>query len=214
MNIDACIFDLDGVICDTAKYHYLAWKRLSNELGFDFSIEDNERLKGVSRMDSLNILLEIGEKSLDEETKLELAAKKNSWYVEYISVMKQDEILPGVKDFILNLKENNIKIALGSASKNSMRILKALDIVDLFDCIVDGNRITKAKPSPEVFLKGAEELEVSPEKCVVFEDAAAGVEGAKNANMFAIGVGDASILKKADKIISGFENLTLEILKF
>lgn len=127
--------------------------------------------------------------------------------------MKKDEILPGVKDFILNLKKHSIKVALGSASKNSMRILKALDIVDLFDCIVDGNRITKAKPSPEVFLKGAE-AEVSPEKCVVFEDAAAGVEGAKNANMFAVGVGDASVLKKADKIILGFQDLTLEILEF
>ena len=214
MNIEACIFDLDGVICDTAKYHYLAWKRLSNELGFDFSIEDNERLKGVSRMDSLNILLEIGGKSLDEETKLQLAERKNSWYVEYISVMKKDEILPGVKEFILSLKENNIKVALGSASKNSMRILNALEIVNLFDCIVDGNRITKAKPSPEVFLKGAEELEVSPKRCVVFEDAAAGVEGAKNANMFAIGVGDSNVLKKADKIICGFQDLTLDILEF
>ena len=213
-NIKACIFDLDGVVVDTAKYHYLAWKRLADELGFIFTEDDNERLKGVSRMDSLNILLEIGGKSFDEETKIALAEKKNNWYVEYITKMNENEILPGVKDFLELLRKNNIKISLGSVSKNSMTILNSIGLIGYFDAIVDGNKIKNAKPDPEVFLKGAEELNVNPEDCVVFEDAIAGVQAAKRANMKCIGVGSPQTLREADKVIEGFENLTLSILVF
>ncbi|WP_055668313.1 beta-phosphoglucomutase [Desnuesiella massiliensis] len=214
MNIKACLFDLDGVIVDTAKYHYLAWKRLASELGFDFTEKDNERLKGVSRMASLEILLSIGNMEMEEKSKLELAEKKNQWYVEYISKVDKSELLPGVEDFFKLLKENEIKIALGSASKNSMTILKNTGIVGYFDAIIDGNKVSKAKPDPEVFVLGAKELGVSSEECVVFEDAEAGIEAAKSANMKAIGVGSPEILNKADKIISGFSGISLDILNF
>lgn len=213
-DIKACIFDLDGVIVDTAKYHYLAWKRLANELGFDFTLEQNERLKGVSRMDSLKILLEIGKKNIDEKTKEELAEKKNSWYVEYINKMDESEILPGVKAFLISLKSNNIKIALGSASKNAITILKQINMIHYFDSIVDGTKVSKAKPDPEVFLLGAKELDVIPEECIVFEDAVAGIEAARNANMFTIGIGSLKILDKADKVVSGLHEVSIDDLEF
>jgi beta-phosphoglucomutase len=212
--IKACLFDLDGVIVDTAKYHYLAWRRLANELGFEFTEEDNERLKGVSRMKSLEILLEIGGVSFDEKIKEELAAKKNDWYVDYISTMDASEILPGVLDFLKELKENGIKISLGSVSKNAMTILTNVGILDYFDAVIDGTKITHAKPDPEVFLKGAEELGVTPENCVVFEDAQAGIEAAINAGMYSVGVGSPEILGKADFVIPGFDGMAVEKLKF
>ena len=211
--IKGCIFDLDGVIVDTAKYHYLAWKRLANQLGFDFSENGNERLKGVSRMASLEILLAVGGLTFDEEAKLALAAKKNQWYLEYITVMKEDEILPGAKKFIESAKAAGIKVALGSASKNALTILNGLKLTAYFDAIIDGNKVSKAKPDPEVFLLAAQELEISPEKCVVFEDAKAGVEAAKRAGMRCVGVGISSELSGADIMIPGFENIDLDILK-
>lgn len=213
-DIKACLFDLDGVIVDTAKYHYLAWKRLANELGFDFTEEDNERLKGISRMDSLDILLEIGSLTLDEKVKEELAQKKNGWYCELIEKMTPDEILPGTKEFLELLRENKIKIALGSASKNSMTILTNVGLVNHFDYIVDGNSIAKAKPDPEVFLLGAEKLGVVPSECVVFEDAKAGIEAALNAGMYSVGIGDPTILDKANIVIPSLEEITLEKLNF
>lgn len=213
-NIKACLFDLDGVIVDTAKYHYLAWKKLANELGFEFTEEDNERLKGVSRMKSLEILLEIGGLAFDEAAKDALAAKKNTWYVEYISKMDSSEILPGVLDFLSSLKKNGIKTALGSVSKNAMTILTNIGIVDCFDAVIDGTKIINAKPHPEVFLKGAKELEVDPKDCVVFEDAQAGIEAAINAGMYSIGVGSPEVLNKANFVISSFEGMAIDRLKF
>lgn len=213
-NIKACIFDLDGVIVDTAKYHYLAWKRLANELGFDFTENDNEKLKGVSRMESLEILLNIGNIKVDDETKLKLAEKKNNWYRELISKMDESEILPGVKDFINKLKNSNIKVAIGSSSKNTMTILNSIKMVDCFDAIIDGNKITKAKPDPEVFLLGAEALGVKPYECAVFEDAKAGIEAAKKAGMYAIGIGSEEVLKEADKVIPDTNSLTIDIINF
>ncbi|GFR34633.1 beta-phosphoglucomutase [Thermobrachium celere] len=212
--IKGCIFDLDGVIVDTAKYHYLAWKRLANELGFEFTEEDNERLKGVSRMKSLEILLEIGNKQFDEETKIKLAEKKNGWYVEYISKMDESEILDGVKDFLTELREKGIKISLGSVSKNAMTILKNINLLPYFDAVIDGTKVTNAKPDPEVFLKAAQELGLKPEECCVFEDAVAGIEAARRANMKVIGVGSPEILSDADKVISGFKGVTSDILNF
>ena len=212
-NIKGCIFDLDGVIVDTAKYHYLAWKRLAAELGFLFSKEDNERLKGVSRVASLEILLEIGGLTFSEEVKLDLATRKNKWYVEYITAMNEDEILPGAKGFIENAKAAGLKVALGSASKNARTILGGLKLTDYFDSIIDGNKVSKAKPDPEVFLMAALELGVSPKNCVVFEDARAGIEAAKRAGMLCIGVGNSLELSAADIVISGFENIDLNILQ-
>lgn len=213
IKIKACIFDLDGVIVDTAKYHYLAWKRLADELGFEFTEDDNERLKGVSRLDSLEILLSIGNKSFDDKTKLLLAEKKNAWYVEYISKMSKDEVLPGVENFLEVLKNAGIKISLGSVSKNALQILKSLNLTNYFDAIIDGTRISKAKPDPEVFLKASAELNIPPEECIVFEDASAGIDGAINANMYSIGVGSPKILNKANKVISGFTTIDLSILE-
>ncbi|WP_321309062.1 beta-phosphoglucomutase [Marinifilum fragile] len=212
--ISACIFDLDGVVVDTAKYHYIAWKSLANELGFDFTEEDNERLKGVSRMRSLDILLEIGGVELDEKTKLELADKKNKNYVEYILKMTPDEILPGVKDFFNELKAKGIKIALGSASKNAMTILNQLELTDYFDAVVDGTHVSNAKPDPEVFLKGADLLGVSPSECVVFEDAEAGVEAAINGNMKCVGIGSPDVLGKANIVVPGFVGFSMTQLNF
>ncbi|MCP4405385.1 MAG: beta-phosphoglucomutase [bacterium] len=206
----ACIFDLDGVLVDTAKYHYLAWKRLANELGFDFTEQDNERLKGVSRMRCLEILLELGKKELPQEEKEPLAAKKNVWYVEYITKMQDDEILPGVKKLLGELRARGIKCAVGSASKNTMLILRRLQLVEYFDAVSDGTQTTQTKPDPEVFLKAADMLGIPTGQCVVFEDAAAGVEAAKRAGMTCIGVGKPEMLQGADMVIRGVHDITVE----
>jgi beta-phosphoglucomutase len=211
-NIKAFIFDLDGVIVDTAKYHYLAWKDLANSLGFDFTEHDNERLKGVSRVRSLEILLEIGGKVFDERLKTELATQKNKQYVGLISKMTPDEILPGVTEFLKSTKDAGIKIALGSASKNAPLILEKIGLGHFFDAVIDGNQVSKAKPDPEVFLKGASAVGVQNSQCVVFEDAVAGIEAAKNAGMTAIGVGDPVVLKSADAVIQGFDGLSVNKL--
>lgn len=210
--IQACLFDLDGVIVDTAKYHYLAWKRLANELGFDFTEHDNERLKGVSRVRSLEILLEIGGLTLDEATRAQLAAKKNDWYVAMIQRMDQSEVLPGAREFLAAARAAGLKTALGSASKNAMLILRNIGLVEAFDVIVDGNRTTAAKPDPEVFLLGAQELHVDPAACVVFEDAEAGIEAATRAGMHSVGIGSPATLSKADFVIAGLHEMTVDRL--
>ncbi|KAF5076839.1 Beta-phosphoglucomutase [anaerobic digester metagenome] len=208
MKVSACIFDLDGVVVDTAKYHYLAWKRLAAEHGFDFTEHDNERLKGVSRMASLEILLEIGQKSASPQEKELMAARKNAWYVEYIENMDPSEILPGAQEFIENLRGRGIKVALGSASKNARLILNRIGLVNHFDTIVDGTRVVNAKPNPEVFLIAASDLGVTPAECLVFEDAEAGVEAAINGGMRCVGVGNPLVLSKANLVIDGFKNLS------
>ncbi|NQU55119.1 MAG: beta-phosphoglucomutase [Bacteroidetes bacterium] len=212
--VKALIFDLDGVIVDTAKYHYKAWKALANSLGFDFTEQDNELLKGVSRVRSLEILLEIGGKNFDEQKKIEFANRKNSEYVGYISQMTPDEILPGVTEMLQSVKDAGLKIVLGSASKNAPLILEKINLEHFFDAVIDGNKVSKAKPDPEVFLKGANAANVDPEQCIVFEDAIAGIEAAQNAKMKTIGVGDPQVLRNADAVISGFAGLTVhELLK-
>jgi beta-phosphoglucomutase len=211
-SIKACIFDLDGVIVDTAVYHYKAWKRLANELGFDFTEHDNEKLKGVSRTRSLELILGWGGVTKTEAEKEELATRKNTWYVDMIAQMKPDEVLPGAREFLQTCRAAGFKTALGSASKNSMMILEKTQLVDLFDAIIDGNKVSAAKPDPEVFLKGAEAVGVPPAECVVFEDAIAGIEAAKNGGMKAIGVGSPAVLTKADLVISGLNEMTLEKL--
>jgi len=210
--IKAFIFDLDGVIVDTAKYHYLAWKDLANGLGFEFTEHDNERLKGVSRVRSLEILLEIGGIDMDEQTKEEIATRKNNQYVGLISKMTSQEILPGVTDFLQSAKDAGLKIVLGSASKNAPLILEKIEVGHFFDVIIDGNKVTRAKPDPEVFLKGAVAVNANPAECIVFEDALAGIEAAKNAGMIAVGVGNPKILVGADAVIRGFSGLTVQKL--
>ena len=209
----ACIFDLDGVIVDTATYHYKAWKRLANLLGFDFTHEQNEQLKGISRMDSLDLVLGWGNTQKSDSEKLQLAQQKNAWYLEFIGQMKADEILPGVRQFIEELKAAGIRIALGSASKNSAEILERTGISDFFDVIVDGNSVTRSKPDPEVFSRGAELLGLAPESCVVIEDAAAGIEAAHRAGMKVIGIGDPEVLKNADLVLPDTQKLNIQELK-
>jgi beta-phosphoglucomutase len=205
MSIKAALFDLDGVIVDTAKYHFLAWQRLANELGFVFTEKDNERLKGVSRMRSLEILLEVGGilGSFSEAEMNEMTERKNRWYVDYISKMDESEILEGSVECLKGFREIGIKIALGSASKNAMLILNNLKIKHYFDAIIDGNKATRAKPHPEVFLLGAKELGVKPEECVVFEDAQAGLDAAKIGGMKTVAIGKPENLVGYDRIFRG-----------
>ena len=206
-NFKGAIFDLDGVLVDTAKYHYKAWKMLAQKLGFDFTMTDNERLKGVSRMQSLEILLEIGGITVSDEEKNELAEQKNACYVRLIEEIGENELLLGVKDYLNLLKDQGVKIALGSASKNAMMILNNLGIVPLFDAIIDGNKVNRTKPDPEVFTKAVQELGLSPKECIVFEDAVAGLEAAKNAGIATVGIGDRMILKDADFVVKGLYEL-------
>jgi len=209
MRTAACIFDLDGVIVDTARYHFLAWKRLTDQLGIHFTEEDNERLKGVSRMASLEIILGIGNRKVNERQKLEYATLKNSWYIDYISKMTPNEVLPGCLTFIEELKNANVRVAIGSASKNTPMILEKIGIRDLFDAVADGNIVREAKPNPEVFIKAAEMVGIKPGKCVVFEDAVAGVQAALNAGMMCIGVGSPKILRKAHFVVPGLNEMNL-----
>jgi beta-phosphoglucomutase len=210
--IKACIFDLDGVIVDTAVYHYKAWKRLADQLGLNFTEHDNELLKGVSRVRSLEIILELNHVTKTAEEQTELATQKNNWYVDMINQMTPAEILPGAKEFLEACRAAGIKTALGSASKNSSTILAKINMAHLFDAIVDGNHVSKAKPDPEVFLKGAEALGVSPAECVVFEDAIAGVEAAINGGMKVVGIGEPAVLYKANIVVSGLDKMSLEKL--
>lgn len=212
MKFDAFLFDLDGVIVDTAIYHYKAWKRLANELGFDIDEEFNEKLKGISRIDSLMLILQHGNLTLSETEIQAFATKKNEWYLEYISQMTSEDILPGVRAFFDDFKKYGIKCALGSASKNAPIILEKIGLLAYFDAIVDGNSVSKSKPDPEVFLLGAKLLGVENQQCVVFEDAIAGVAAAKSANMKAVGIGDASVLTNADIVIPTFEGVTTAAL--
>jgi beta-phosphoglucomutase len=209
----AFIFDLDGVIVDTAKYHFLAWRNLAKALGFDFTEEQNELLKGVSRVESLEILLSIGKVELPEEKKQKLLLQKNKEYLEYVNKMTSEEILPGVNDLLNFLEINDIKYALGSASKNAPLILEKVGLLNRFTAIVDGNDVSKAKPDPEVFLIGASKLGMSPENCVVVEDAIAGIQAANAAKMISIGIGDANVLHEADYVFKDMTTITPDFLK-
>ncbi len=204
----ACIFDMDGVIVDSAKYHFLAWQRLAEELSIDFNHHDNEALKGLSRVDSLERILIKGGLQLDNNTKEVLMDKKNKWYLEFISDMRPEEVLPGVKEFLEMLKEEGVKIGLGSSSKNAQMILDKTNLSPYFDVVVDGNQVTFSKPDPEVFINGARQLNVMPAEVVVFEDAEAGVDAALSGGFHVIGVGDANVLSKAEGVIRTFEGLT------
>ncbi|HHY15308.1 MAG TPA: beta-phosphoglucomutase [Firmicutes bacterium] len=210
--MELAIFDLDGVIVDTAKYHYLAWKRLAEELEIPFTLDDNERLKGVSRMRSLQILLELGGRSQSAQEKERLAARKNTWYMQYIERMGPNEILPGVLPFLAALKQHGVKTALASASKNARFILTKLHLTQEFAAIVDGNSVSKAKPDPEGFLLAASKLGINPAAAVVFEDAPAGIVAAQRAGMLAVGIGSASALAGADLILPGFGEMAPELL--
>ena len=207
------IFDLDGVIVDTAKYHYLAWKKLANELGFEFTVEQNEMFKGVSRKRCLEILLEIGKIEATQTQFDTWMIDKNVDYLEYIENMVESEILPDVPKVLKYLKDKNIPIALGSASKNAQPILEKVGLLHYFDTIVDGNNVTKAKPDPEVFLLAAKQLDVNANDCIVFEDAVAGVEAANAAEMISIGIGDDEVLSHAKFNFNDFTEISTDFIK-
>jgi beta-phosphoglucomutase len=200
--IKACIFDLDGVIVDTAHYHFLAWKRLAKELGFELTTIDNERLKGVSRMKSLDIVLELGGIKATEAEREHMANQKNEWFKNYVERMQADEIFPGVKELIREMKANGLKVGLASSSKNAPTVIGLLGIQNEFDAIVDGTMVVNTKPHPEIFLLTSELLGIPPEYCLVFEDAEAGVEAALAAGMKCVGVGDHQQLKLAHRVVA------------
>lgn len=207
------IFDLDGVIVDTAKYHYLAWRKLANELGFEFSQEQNELFKGVSRKRCLEILLDIGKIKATQEQFDTWMIDKNVDYLAYIEKMDAKEILPDVPRVLEYLQKRNIPIALGSASKNARPILEKVNLLSYFDSIVDGNSVTKAKPDPEVFLIAANNLGVNASSCVVFEDAVAGIQAANSAKMTSIGIGDSNILDEASYNFNDFTEISDSFLE-
>lgn len=212
-NKKAFIFDLDGVIVDTAKYHFLAWQKLSQELGIEFTPEHNELLKGVSRVRSLDIILELGDINASQENKDKWLIQKNEDYLSYLVAIDESEILPGVLTILHYLKDNNQLIALGSASKNARPILEKTGILALFDVIVDGNDVSNAKPDPEVFLQAAKKLNVSNENSIVFEDSVAGIQAANIANMTSIGIGETTTLHEAKYIFKDFTFIDISFIE-
>ena len=207
----ACIFDLDGVIVDTVPAHFVAWKAMADELNIPFTEVDNEQLKGVSRTESMKRILAMGGMTKSNIEIEEMTTKKNHIYVEIISKMTPDDILPGVVEFLDLLDANNIAIALGSSSKNAPVILEAVGLAHRFPVSVDGNQVAHSKPHPEVFLLGADRLGLSPSECVVFEDAISGVQAAKRGNFKCVGVGDSTVLSEADVVIPDMKNIDLTI---
>lgn len=207
--IKGIIFDLDGIIVDTAHYHFIAWQALAHKLGIEFTEEDNEHLKGLSRVDSLNFILNMGKLEVSEEEKIKLAAGKNIQYLDLIQDLNKGEILPGVMDWINEAEEKGIKIALGSASKNARRILTSLGINDRFEIIMDGNNVSRTKPDPEVFLLAAEGLGLQPAECVVIEDSYKGIIAGNAGNFITIGIGSQEILNNADFVYSSLSDITL-----
>jgi len=208
----ACIFDLDGVLVDTAKYHFIAWKRLANELGVEFTEHDNEQLKGLSRDSSLDYILNKASISATLSEREVWKERKNNWYLELVNQMPEDEVLPNCKELLSELKHHQVKIALGSASKNAKLILDRVNITKYFDAIIDGTKTSKSKPDPEVFLLGAKELNCKPEECIVFEDAISGLRAAKSGGFYAIGIGEPEVLSEADIVFPNLLTLNYEQL--
>lgn len=210
--IKGCIFNLDGVIVDTAKYHYTAWQRLANQLGFDFSPAQHEALRGLSRMASLEKILEWGDVYMTEAEKLHWADVKNNWYVELISNLKPGDVLPGALLFLRQVREAGLKIALSSASRSARAVLRSTQLESYFDVIIDGYSIRKVKPDPESFLLASQALGLKPAECIVFEDAALGVWAGVAGGFHVVGIGQPEYLPQAHVVISGFENLTFKNL--
>lgn len=207
------IFDLDGVIVDTAKYHFLAWRKLASGLGITFSEAQNEQLKGVSRKRSLEKILSWDNTQISESEFDELLHRKNEDYLKHVAGMTEEEILPDVWNILSFLKHHKQPIALGSASKNARAILDKVNLLHEFDAIVDGTDVSKAKPNPEVFLIAAKRLNVTPESCIVFEDALAGIQAANTAGMTSIGIGNKEILYEADHVFNNFTEISTEFIK-
>lgn len=209
----AIIFDLDGVIVDTAKYHFIAWKKIAEDLGVSFTKEDNELLKGVSRVQSLEKILIMGKKDLSQKEKDQLLIAKNKHYLSLISHMDESELLPGISKLLNDLDAEKIPYALGSASKNAKRILDTLGLTHRFAGIVDGTHVTKAKPDPEVFLIASEMLHYHPLNCIVIEDSVAGIQAANSVGMTSIGIGDSQVLHEANFVLENTSLLSIDFIK-
>ncbi|MFZ4544354.1 MAG: beta-phosphoglucomutase [Saprospiraceae bacterium] len=208
--IKACLFDLDGVICNTAKLHFLAWKRLANDLGFDISPEQNDVMKGLSRMEALERLLEWGKRNFTYAEKELLAQQKYEWYLENIQLLSQDDILPGVKELFDDLNQKGVKIILGTSSKHAKIILDLLQLSHYFDDIIDGNQLDNFKPDPEVYLKATSSAGCKASECIVFEDELDGITAGIAAGCYTVGVGNMKALKRANLMISSFDDMSFD----
>ncbi|MBA4744695.1 beta-phosphoglucomutase [Muricauda sp. TY007] len=207
--IKGFIFDLDGVITDTAELHYAAWKKLSDYMGWQFDRALNEKLRGISRMDSIKVIMDHNGLSLDDATILELATKKNDIYVESLDSMTQEDYLPGARELLTHLRSEGFSVALGSASKNAPKVLKQLKATHFFDVIGDGNSVSKSKPAPDIFLYASEKLGLRPENCIVFEDAEKGIDAAKAGNFHSVGIGPEERVGHADIRFDTMKEATL-----
>jgi beta-phosphoglucomutase len=212
MNKKAFIFDLDGVIVDTAKFHFLAWKKLADSLNINFTHEINEQLKGVSRVRSLEIILSQGNVQASQEDKNNWLVQKNEDYLAFVHQMDKSEILPRVEEVLQFLKTNNQYIVLGSASKNARPILEKVNILHYFDALVDGNDVTNAKPDPEVFLQGANQVQVAYQDAIVFEDSVAGIQAANLAGMTSVGIGEKEVLHESDFCFRDFTEMSNDFI--
>jgi len=208
--IHACIFDLDGVLVNTAHYHFLSWKQITLGWNVPFTEQDNELLKGLSREDSLSRLLQITGKQLNAAEREHILQEKNKLFQQYLEQMTPDDVLPGVHDFLIFLRNNNIHLAVASSSKNARIVLQKTELTKWFEVIIDGTQIKKAKPDPEVFLKAAHELGIAPLHAVVFEDAKAGVEAARTGGFYCVGVGDPTMLSQAHRVIPDFTSISFD----
>ncbi|MAO01831.1 MAG: beta-phosphoglucomutase [Flavobacteriales bacterium] len=208
--IKGLIFDLDGVIVDTAHYHYLSWREISRDLNIDFTIKDNENLKGVSRIDSLNYILKLGSLSFNTEEKNNLLDKKNNIYKHSISSLGKKNILKGVEKILSKAKEKKMLLAVGSSSKNAKMIVEKLNLTHLFQAVVDGTMVKKTKPDPEVFLKAAKKMNLKPSECIVFEDAESGVIAAKKGGFHVVSVGNINIRNIGDVYVESLEDFNLD----
>lgn len=212
MRTKAFIFDLDGVIVDTARFHFAAWQEIANQIGIHFSEKENEQLKGVSRVNSLDLILKWANKTITQEEKDVYLKEKNEIYLSNVEKLTKEDVLPGVLDIINYLRENGYKVGLGSASKNARPVLGKLAISELFDAIVDGTNVTRSKPDPQVFAMGAEILKVSPEECLVIEDSLSGLEAAQLIKMKTIGVGGSIELEIADYTYDNLAEIDTDLL--
>ena len=212
MNKKAFIFDLDGVIVDTAKFHFLAWKKLADSLSINFTHEINEQLKGVSRVRSLEIILSQGNVQASQEDKNNWLVQKNEDYLAFVHQMDKSEILPRVEEVLQFLKTNNQYVVLGSASKNARPILEKVNILHYFDALVDGNDVTNAKPDPEVFLQGANQVHVAYKDAIVFEDSVAGIQAANVAGMTSVGIGEKEVLHESDFCFRDFTEMSNDFI--
>lgn len=211
--IKGFIFDLDGVITDTAELHYLAWNSLAGQMSWKFDRTVNERLRGVSRMDSIRIIQQHNQAELTDDQLFKLATLKNEIYVDSLDKLSPKDYLSGALELLEKLKVQGFKIALGSASKNSQKVLHQLNALNYFDVIGDGNSVAKSKPAPDVFLFAARQLELKPEECIVYEDARAGVDAAKIGGFYTVGIGPSERVGHADLRCDSMQEATLEAVQ-